>query len=372
VAPIMGPTVGGWITDTWTWRWNFYINVPIGTAAAFLVSRFVDDPAYLRHLRQKSGVDYLGITCLVVALGLAELVLDRGERADWFASSWVWYCTLTALAAFSVLIFHEWRTPEPIVAVRILTNRNFSLPMSLLIFLTFTAYGTSILNPVFLQELLGYTASKAGLVMAPRGFGTMIAMLALGTIARKGYDTRPLVGVGFGLMAVALWFMAHFNLTVNVFTIVWPTIVQVIGMGLVFPGLSAAALSTIDRPQMGYATSLYAMTRNLGAAIGTSSVTTLLLRREQVRQSYLVEHLSVFDMSRVLNPNLPGLNTDFVHQLATGQKQGLMLLYGFVQRHAMMLSFNDIYRFLCGLMIVAAPTFLLLRRDNRGRPGEAH
>ena len=372
VAPIMGPSVGGWITDTATWRWNFYINVPIGTAAGFLVSRFVDDPAYLHHLRQKSGVDYLGIVCLVVALGLAEIVLDRGERADWFASSWVWYCTLTALTAFAVLGFHEWRTPEPIVAVRILTNRNFTLPMSLLIFLTFTAYGTAILNPVFLQELLGYTASKAGLVMAPRGFGTMLAMLALGTIARRGVDTRPLVGLGFCLIATALWFMAHFNLTVSLFSIVWPTIIQGLGMGLVFPGLSAAALSTIERPKMGYATSLFAMTRNLGAAIGTSSLTTMLIRREQVRQSYLVEHLSVFTIGRLQNPNLPYVNMDFVHQLATGQKQGLMLLYGFVQRHAMMLSFNDLYRFLCGLMIVAAPTFMLLRRDTRTRPRESH
>jgi len=148
--------------------------------------------------------------------------------------------------------------------------------------------------------------------------------------------------------------------------------VQGLGMGLVFPGLSAAALSTIERPKMGYATSLYAMTRNLGAAIGTSSLTTMLIRREQVRQSYLVEHVSVFDMSRLQNPNLPSINMDFVHQLATGQKQGLMMLYEFVQRHAMMLSFNDLYRFLCGLMIVAAPTFMLLRRDTRGRPSEAH
>ncbi|MGD0076168.1 MAG: DHA2 family efflux MFS transporter permease subunit [Candidatus Binataceae bacterium] len=365
VAPIMGPTVGGWITDAATWRWNFYINVPIGTAAAFLVSRFVEDPSYLRHLRQKSGIDYLGIICLVVALGLAEIVLDRGERSDWFASSWVWYCTLTSMAAFTLLAFHEWRTPEPIVAVRILTNRNFTLPMSLLIFLTFTAYGTAILNPVFLQELLGYTASKAGMVMAPRGFGTMFAMLALGTVARRGVDTRPLVGLGFFLIAMALWFMAHFNLNVSIYSIVWPTIIQGFGMGLVFPGLSAAALSTIERPKMGYATSLFAMTRNLGAAIGTSSLTTMLIRREQVHQSYLVEHLSIFKVSQLSNSNLPSVNMDFVHQLATGQKQGLMMLYGFVQRHAMMLSFNDLYRFLCCIMLLAAPTFILLRRDTR-------
>jgi len=370
VAPIMGPTIGGWITDTLTWRWNFYINLPIGTLGAFMVARFVDDPSYLRQLRKDAPVDWLGIACLFVGLGLGELVLDRGERADWFASNWVTYCSIAALVSLVALVVHELRTAEPVVDLRMLSDRKFTLPVSLVILLTFTLYGTAILNPVFLQELLGYDASRAGLVMAPRGFGTMFAMLALGTLSRHGFDTRPLVGIGFGLVALAMWTMAGLNLESDTFRIVWPTVLQGIGTGLVFPGLSAAALSSMPRQRMGYAASLYAVTRNLGAAIGTSYLTTLLIHRQQVQQSYLVEHVSVFNLTRIVPPTGP--RTDLAQQLAAGQKEGAMMLYGLVQRQAMMLSFNDIYRMLCVLMLILVPTFLLLRRDLRNVAAAEH
>ena len=370
VAPIMGPTIGGWITDTLSWRWNFYINVPIGTLGAFMVWRFVHDPSYLRQLRKDAPIDWIGIGCLILGLGLFEIVLDRGERADWFHSSWVIYCTILAIAALVILIFQELTTPEPVVHLRMLSDRKFSLPVSLIILLTFTMYGTAILNPIFLQELLGYDASKAGMIMAPRGFGTMFAMLMLGTMARRGYDTRPLVGLGFGMVALSMWSMAGLNLQSDTFRIVWPTVLQGIGTGLVFPGLSAAALSSMARQKMGYAASLYAVTRNLGAAIGTSYLTTLLVHREQVRQSYLVEHVSVFNLMRI--PALGARQTDLAHQLATGQKEGMMMLYGLVQRQAMMLSFNDIYRMLCVLMLMLIPTFFFLQRDLRNVSAVEH
>src|ERR1035437_4046159 len=143
VAPIMGPTIGGYITDAWTWRWNFYINVPIGTLAAFMVYRFVDDPSYMRNLR-RARIDFLGITCLFVALGLGEIVLDRGERADWFQSGWVVYCTAAALISLAVLIYHELHTEDPVIDLSILENMSFTLPVTLVIFLTFTLYGTAI------------------------------------------------------------------------------------------------------------------------------------------------------------------------------------------------------------------------------------
>src|SRR5260370_31200134 len=203
-----------------------------------MVYRFVEDPSYIRQLRLKAGVDYLGIIALVVAFGLGEIVVDRGERADWFASPWVWYCTIFSASALVFLVYHEWYAAEPVVDVRILTNRDFTLPITLVIFLTFVLYGTSILNPIFLQELLGYTASKAGMVMAPRGFGTMFSMILLGIMARRGIDTRPLVAVGFAMVAFALWEMAGYNLEVNEFRIIWPTIFQGVGSGLVFPSLS--------------------------------------------------------------------------------------------------------------------------------------
>lgn len=372
VAPIMGPTIGGWITDTLSWRWNFYINVPIGTLGAFMVARFVEDPPYLRQAGKRGPIDYVGIICLVLGLGLGELILDRGERSDWLASSWVVYCVLIALAAFAVLVFQELRARDPIIDLRMLGNKDFSVPVTLIIFLTFTLYGTAILNPVFLQELLGYDAHKAGLVMAPRGFGTMFAMLLLGTLSRRGYDTRPLVGIGFALVAFAMWSMAGLNLQSNVARIVWPTVIQGVGTGLVFPGLSAAALSSMPRLRMGHAASLYAVTRNLGAAIGTSYLTTLLIHRQQVQQSYLVEHVSVFDLMKITPPGRAAPGLDLMGQLAAGRKQELMMLYGLVQRQAMMLSFNDIYRMLCMLMLVLIPTFLILQRDTRNLRSAAH
>src|SRR3984885_4390958 len=366
VAPIMGPTIGGYITDAWSWRWNFYINVPIGTLAAFMVYRFVDDPSYMRNLR-RGRIDLLGIACLFITLGLGEIVLDRGERADWFTSPWVVYCTAAAIISLAILIYHELHTEDPVVDLSILENFNFTLPVVLIIFLTFTLYGTAILNPVFLQETLGYTASKAGLVMAPRGFGTMFSMIILGTYARRGGDIRPLVGIGFILVAIAMWRMAGLNLASDVRRIVWPTVIQGIGTGLVFPGLSAAALSSMEKFKMGRAASLYSVTRNLGAAIGTSYLTTLLIHRQQVNQSYLVEHITVFTLPHMQMPG--GLNMG--EEFAMGHKHGMMLLYEMVQRQAMMLSFNDIYRILCVLMMVLVPTFLFLKRDTRNLPAEA-
>jgi len=370
VAPIMGPTIGGWITSTLSWRWNFYINVPIGTLGAFMVARFVEDPPYLRQLKKDAPIDWLGIFCLVIGLGLGEIILDRGERADWFATPWVVYCSIAALSALTLLVVQELRTADPVIELRMLSDRHFTLPVSLVILLTFTLYGTAILNPVFLQELLGYDAMKAGLVMAPRGFGTMFAMLLLGTLSRRGFDTRFLVGIGFGLVAAAMWEMAGLNLQSDTFRIVWPTVLQGIGTGLVFPGLSAAALSSMPRQRMGYAASLYAVTRNLGAAIGTSYLTTMLIRQQQVRQSYLVEHVSIFSLVRI--PAMGSGQTDLAQQLVAGQHQGMMVLYHAVQRQAMMLSFNDIYRLLCVMMMVLIPTFMFLQRDLRNAPAGGH
>jgi DHA2 family multidrug resistance protein len=361
VAPIMGPTIGGYITDAWSWRWNFYINVPIGSLGIFMVYSFIEDPPYLRVLKKGARIDWVGILCLVVALGVGEIVLERGERSDWFQAPWVVYCTLLAAGALALLIYNELRTPEPIVDLTILADRRFTLPVTLIIFLTFTLYGTGILNPIFLQELLGYTASKAGLVMAPRGIGTMFSMILLGSLARRGFDTRILVGVGFVLVSYAMWSMSGLNLQSDTPRIVFPTILQGIGTGLVFPGLSAAALSSMHRQKMQRAASLYSMTRNLGAAIGTSYLTTLLIRRQQINQSHLVEHVSAFTLPQM---RMPGGST-IGQQMLLGHREGLAMVYGMVQRQGMMLSFNDIYRMLALLMLIMVPTFLFLQRDMR-------
>lgn len=374
VAPVMGPTVGGWITDNWSWRWNFYINVPTGLAAILMVSAFVHDPAYLQRQRQRGGkVDYLGIIYLALGLGLLQLVLDRGQRADWFAAPWVVFSTLGSAAALLLLAVHELRFAQPILDLRILKIPMFTMAVSLIVAMSFVLYGTGLLNPVFLQLYMGYTAWRAGLMMAPRGLGTMASMLLIGQLARFRYDTRPLIGVGFGLMAFAVWSMARWNLQVSPWAVVWPTVVLGIGMGMIFPTLSATTLSCVERERMGYAASLYNMMRNSGAAIGISYMTTMLVSHEQIHQARLGEHFSVFDAWRLSHtaPAVPGSRPfNFMGQIVTGQHQGLGLIYSQVQAQAAMLSFNDIYRALAVMLLLLIPSFIWLKRMS-GTSGSA-
>ncbi len=376
VAPIMGPTLGGWITDNWNWRWNFYINVPIGTLAFLMVTWFVHDPSYLRAHRARGGkVDYIGMALLVVSLGLMQIVLDRGQRSDWFNAPWVVYATAVSAIAFIWLVAHELRFSEPILDLRILGIPVFTFSVGLIVAMSFALYGTGLLNPIFLQDLLGYNAWKAGLVLAPRGLGTMVAMLLVGQLARFRFDTRPLIGLGFVLMALGLWSMSRWDLQVSMWIVVWPSIIMGLGMGMIFPTLSATTLACVSRERVGFAASLYNLMRNTGAAIGISYMTTALVNHEQTHQSYLTAHFSVFDAWRMsaAGAQVPGAHTfQYLPQIITGQKQGIGSIYAMIQAQAAMLSFNDIYRVLTITMIILIPSFLLLRRDSGGGHGMAH
>jgi DHA2 family multidrug resistance protein len=372
VAPIMGPTVGGWITDNLNWRWNFYINVPIGIIALLMVSAFVHDPAYLNRRREGGKVDWLGIVGLVLWLGLLQIVVDRGQRADWFNSSWVVWASICSALAMIILIFHELHFPEPIIELHILKIRQFSAAVAVVVLLSFILFGSGILNPIFLQEFMGYTAWRAGLVMCPRAIAAMCAMLFAGQIARAGYDNRRLIGVAFALVAIGLWRMAGWNLNVSVTRVVVDGMVLGSGLGLSFPILSAAALSCIGRENMGNAASLYNMTRNTGAAVGIAYLTSMLVRNQQMHQSYLVQHFSVFDAWRLSNttsltPGAPAFH--FLSQIVSGQKQGIGMVYGAIQQQSAMLAFNDIYRMLVAIAVVLIPSFILFRGAKSMPPG---
>jgi MFS transporter, DHA2 family, multidrug resistance protein len=367
VAPIIGPTLGGWITDNWNWRWNFYINIPIGTLALVMVSTFVHDPDYLRTRHRNARVDYLGIILLALWLGLLQIVLDRGQRSDWFDSRWVLWSTVASGVAMVLLILRELRVSEPILELHFLKIKRFSSAVFAVIVLSFILFGTGVLNPIFLQEFLGYTAWEAGLVMCPRAIGAMMSMLFAAQIARRGYDNKRLIGIAFAIMTAGLWMMSRWNLEVSMSQVVAAGVVLGCGLGMSFPVLSAAALSGMPREQMGFAASLYNMMRNTGAAVGIAWLTNMLLRNEQIHQSRLVEHFSVFDAWRMssLSANAPGAPTfHFLAQVVTNQKQGFALVYGVVQQQSAMLAFNDIYRMLALMGILMIPSFLLFRGSN--------
>ncbi|HVB82509.1 MAG TPA: DHA2 family efflux MFS transporter permease subunit [Candidatus Binataceae bacterium] len=377
VAPIMGPTLGGWITDNWNWRWNFYINVPVGIVAFLMVSAFVHDPVFLREHRERGGkVDYLGIACLVMGLGAMQIVLDRGQRADWFAAPWVVWTTALSTTALIVLAINEMLIADPILDLRILKIKVFSVGLVLIVAMSSVLYGTGLLMPIFLQEFMGYTAWKAGLVLAPRGLATMASMVVVGQISRRGIDTRALVGVGFILMTIGLWTMSGWNLEVSLWVVVIPSVVMGLGMGMIFPTLSATALSVVAREKIGYAASLYNMMRNTGAAIGIAYMTTMLVDHEQIHQSRLVDHLSVFDAWKLSQraPRMPGAPSfQYLPQMTSGQHQAFGMLYNGIQAQAAILSFNDIYRILAVVMALMVPGFLVLRKAKRASdPAAVH
>ncbi|HEY2104402.1 MAG TPA: DHA2 family efflux MFS transporter permease subunit [Candidatus Binataceae bacterium] len=363
LAPIIGPTVGGWITDNWSWRWNFYINVPVGIMAIMMVSAFVHDPPYLRKARTQGGrIDYPGIVMLALGLGLLQIVLDRGQRADWFASAWVIYATVGAALCFAILIRQELVHPQPILDLRIFAKPTFTLATTFVVMMSFTLFSANLLNPVFLQEFMGYSALQAGLVLAPRAIGIMVAMFLAGQLERAGFDTRYLMFGGMALQWAALWRMAHWNLQIGYWQILTPTFMLSTGFSFIFPVLSAATLACVERERMGYAASLYSMVRNVGSAIGISVVSTMLVSGEQIHQSRLAEHFSVFEAWRL--PAAPLRMPGARHFLAlpdqlVGSKQGLAMIYSQIQLQSAMLALNDIYRMLLTIGISVMPLVLI-------------
>lgn len=370
MAPILGPTVGGWVTMNLSWRWNFYVDLPAAALAATMIYTFVHDPPYLREHPSTTRVDYVGIILLTVGLGLLQLVLDRGQRSDWFAAGWVTWCTVVSTASLALLAIHELRFPAPILELRVLTIFGFTLAIILITMQSLLIYSVNLITPLFTQALLGYDAWKAGLAVAPRGFGVILSLLTVGFLSRRGLDTRPLVGCGFLLGAYEIWKMSHWDLQVSMSSVIWPIFFFGVGFGAMFPVITACGLGQIKRERLGYASSLFNMMVNTGAAIGIASVTNILTSREQVHQTYLGQHFSRFTTWRIgLRPHqMPGSPTlNLTHELITGQKQGLGMVYGAIQAQSWLMSYNDVYRTLAITAVVCAPFFLLLKRPGAAR-----
>jgi DHA2 family multidrug resistance protein len=363
VAPIAGPTVGGWITDNWSWRWNFYINVPIGVIALLMVSAFVHDPVFIRERRARGGkVDYVGIALLAASLGLLQIVLDRGQRADWFDSPWVVYATTLSALSFALLTVRELSLGEPVLDLWIFKQRVFVIATVLQVSMSFVLFGTILLSPIFLQELMGYSAWRAGLILAPRGLGAMLSMLLMGRLSRTGINTQSLVGVGFAIAAFGSWLTSGWNLQISPWTVIWTGIIMSLGYGMIFPNTSAAALSCVPAHRIGEASSLFNMLRNTGAGVGIALMTNSLLSREQVHQSRLVEHFSVFDAWRLhaSATHLPGSLAFQYLPAPSGSHQQLGIIYALVRAQSAMLAFNDIYWIIAMGMLPLIPLCLLL------------
>ena len=367
-APAIGPPLGGWITDHWSWRWVFFINIPIGIVSLLLTSRLLSDPPeFTREVEsaRRAGrlkIDGWGIFSVAMAFACLEVVLDRGQTEDWFESNFIIFFFTVAMIALVFAIVWEWRHPDPVVEIRLLADRNFALANIFYFIFGFTLYGSTVLIPQMLQRLFGYTATDAGLVLGPGAFViVMLAPVVVRILPKIG--VKGLIGFGYLVFALAMWYYASFTLATDYRHEAWARALQGLGIATLFVPVSQLAYSNLPKHKNNKASSLTNLFRNQGGSFGIAFVTTVLARRTQYHQSVLVAHNTPFDAGyqRLLG-NLTGYFTThgFAHAdaIVHAQAQAFQLL----ERQAAYLAFLDCFRALGWFVLLGVPLVFLIRR----------
>ena len=369
VAPILGPVLGGWLTDNYSWRWVFYINIPVGIASIVMTKMYIFDPPYLKAESRK--VDYWGIGMLAVGIGALQIVLDKGQEEDWFSSNMIIVLSIVAAVTLIALIWHLLTTDEPIVDLRVFKERSYAVGVFLMTVVGFVLYGSMVLLPVMLQTLLGYPPLQAGIAMAPRGIGSFFMMPLTGMMTGR-FDPRKLLTAGLLVGGSTLIWLSWLNLQAGYWDIFWPQLLQGVGMSLLFVPLTTISMDAIPREKMGNATSLFNLMRNIGGSIGIAATGTLLARHSQSTTATLGANVTAYDTTS--QSMLAGLRQAFMAagaDLATATERANAALFGMVQRQATMVSFVGIFQLL-GIMFVAlVPLVLLMKRPKRGAPPAA-
>jgi DHA2 family multidrug resistance protein len=375
VAPVLGPTLGGWLTDTYSWRYAFYINIPVGILALFMINRFVHDPSYIKNAKPRP-FDGLGFGALVVWTGSLQVILDKGQEDDWFGATWIRWAAAALVTAFLYWLWRSWRHKGALVDLKVLKDRNFAVG-SLLIFLFGVGiYSTTTVLPLFYQELLGYTAFTAGIAVAPRGLGAICGMPIIGVLSNK-VDPRWLLSFGFMLFGLMSLRFGDVTLAISPTSLLWPILLTGFALSFIFVPISTAAYGTLSNEQIGNASGLFNLMRNVGGSIGISVAQTLLLRRESAHQNDILNSVpqsgaqfqkAIHGMQSALSSTVGRANAGGVHGGAAAS-----MLYGQLQRQALLWAFVDVFRWLSLLIFFCVAAVWLFKKVKPGKgPAGAH
>ncbi len=368
VAPIIGPTLGGWITDNYSWRWVFYINLPVGILAILLAQWLVEDPPYIKR-NKNARIDFVGFGLLALWLGTLQIILDKGQEADWFGAQWVCWFTVISIGAMVGFIARELIAEHPLVELRILKNRNFAVGVMLITVVVAILYGTTVELPLFLQTLMGYTALQSGYALSPRGIGAFVTTMLVGRLVGR-VRNRWLMCVGFPVLALASFMLSDINLQVSEASVIWPSVINGVAISFIFVPLTTAAVGHLPQAQMGNATGLYNLMRTLGGSVGIAFVTTMIERGAQAHQALMAANLTA--TSPVFAQQQAALQHALVRHSnpVTAAHQAYGLIYQIVERQAHLWAFVDNFRLLGWLALGCIPLIFLFKRIKR-RKGPA-
>ncbi|MEJ5244018.1 MAG: DHA2 family efflux MFS transporter permease subunit [Desulfomicrobiaceae bacterium] len=358
LGPILGPLLGGYITDHASWHWIFFINVPIGVIAVLMIQTFVEDPPYLERRQAGEIVDTVGLTLLVVGLGCLQVLLDKGQQEDWFASPAMTTLAVVAAVCLTALVFWELRHPNPVVDLRIFADRNFATGNVVMFFGFFAFFGAIVLLPMYLQHLMGYTSWLAGVVLGPSGAIMLLILPAVGRLTQK-IDARLILCFGLVVSGLSLLYMSRFTLEIDIGTAMMSRNIQAIGIACFFVPLSFLTMAFVPNERMSNASALFNLLRNLGGSFGTAFVTTMLARRAQFHQARLVEHTTPYDL-----PFAEAV--DRLQTLLGSADQALGTLYQATLRQAAFMAYMDVFHLQALFFFALAVLMWIVRRPAHG------
>jgi DHA2 family multidrug resistance protein len=371
VAPAIGPTIGGWITDSYTWRWIFFLNIPVGIVSLLLTSRIVEDPPYLKRVRKTvGGIDGIGLGLLALTIGALQLMLDKGQEKDWFGSHLIVACGLIALAGFLLFMWRELTTKHPVIDLSMYRKRNFAMTQIVMLVIGAALYSTTVMIPQFLQEIMGYTATEAGLVLSAGGVVLIILLPIVGYIGQK-IDPRAMIAFGFVLVTFGIWRIQDLNLSIGFWDAASWRVVMVLGMPFLFVPISVMSYVGVPVEKNNEVSGLTALARNIGGSLGISFISTMLVRRAQTHQQYLAAHVYPASPNyRAMHQSLAAALHAKGFSAANAAAASAARIYGMMMQQAKTLAYVDTVHVLVIMTACLIPIGYLMKKP-RFRPKQA-